>query len=587
MRQSTIDWGAFRNSLARHRESVLGLLLVLLALLAFANSFPGAFITDDITIVARNPLVNSLDLRAIFTTDYWGGDAKQAVLFRPLTILSFALNQRLLGPEAWAFHLVNVILHGVVSLVLFCLLRRWGIWPWSAFFAAALFAVHPMHGEVVNVMVGRSELLAALFFLLALYFAAAEEPRSLAAVFVLFGLAILSKESAITFLPALLLSDQYFRRGLKQRLPLYGGLLILTGGWLLYRKFGLVNGLRVPTEFSSEDAAIFQPLQLLSAPARVLTALKIQVIYLWKLLVPIKLQTIYSPQSVAAPVASLFSTWGVIICLVTGLLASLSVYGWRQRRLFGLAIPLYAASCVVTANIFFVSGVVMAERSAYLPSVWFCLTLVVLLPVPNFGKDVLQRGCFVLFTLLLLFMFTATLVRNRDFRDSVSLWSSGLERDRNNVIAGIFLIDAYTQKYENDKAIEIGEQILSNHPDSRRLLEIQARMLMDVGRSDEALLYLERAIRLMGNASTFELLTTVVAINAKLGRPVEALKWLDRIDPKSRDENYWKYRGNAYAELGDYAQALVCYRQIGDSPQAPEVKLLIDKLLMKMGKSTE
>ena len=60
---------------------------------------PAFFILDDIAIVQENPIVSSNDLRAIFTTDYWG-HGRDSGLYRPLTILSFALNRVLLGPGA-------------------------------------------------------------------------------------------------------------------------------------------------------------------------------------------------------------------------------------------------------------------------------------------------------------------------------------------------------------------------------------------------------------------------------------------------------------------------------------------------------
>ena len=119
--------------------------IVFVTLLIYLNSFPGTFIWDDHTIVVNNPLVNSLDVKGIFLSDYWM-NAGSGNLYRPVTILSLALNRALLGSSALAFHLINVLLHAGVCLLLWQMLRRWGFAPPLALLSALLFAVHPIHG---------------------------------------------------------------------------------------------------------------------------------------------------------------------------------------------------------------------------------------------------------------------------------------------------------------------------------------------------------------------------------------------------------------------------------------------------------
>ena len=72
------------------------LFLCLVVSLVYANSFPGAFIFDDIHIVQNNALVKNLDLATIFRSDYWHG-IDNTGLYRPLTILSLAVNRLVLG----------------------------------------------------------------------------------------------------------------------------------------------------------------------------------------------------------------------------------------------------------------------------------------------------------------------------------------------------------------------------------------------------------------------------------------------------------------------------------------------------------
>lgn len=566
---------------------MLSLLVFLLGILAFANSFPGDFFIDDVHLVAENPLVETMDLQTIFTTDYWGPQANKSGVFRPLTILSFALNRRLLGPEPWSFHLVNVILHGLTGLMLFHLLQGWNLSRMQSFFAAALFALHPIHSEVINVVVGRSELLVALFILLALNFARTASPWWLSIAGLCYLLALLAKEHAITFLAALLLSDFFSHKAIRARAPFYVALLALTCAWLLYRQFGLEYGPVNPFRNSPQLNAIYQPLGLLPAPIRILTALKIQLLYLGKLLFPIHLQAVYSGPATGSPVTSILSAWGALITSAAICLAGLAVYGWRHHRHIGLAIALYVVSFSVTANIFFVSGIVMAERAAYLPSAWFCMALATLLPAIDRIKGATRMVVVSLLSILLITAAALTWARNFDFSNQVRLWSKDFEHDPRNTIAGTYLIDAYIQSGDYNKAAEIGATILAHHPDLPESLEMQAWLLVRAGNPEQALVFADKALQQMGSTPTQGLLTTLVEVNVLLRRPTEVLKWLDRYDQIARVGYYWELKGNAYADLGMYRQAVESYLQAGEPPPESEVPFRLETLLRQLGEQEE
>jgi len=216
------------------------LVLPLLVALVYSFTFPGHFFMDDAQIVKANNLVYQLDLKVIFTTDYWGSGLDTG-LFRPLTILSFSLNRLIFGIDAWGYLLVNIALHAAVTLVFYLLLTKLGLALECAWLAAALFAVHPVHCEPVIELVGRSELLAALFSLLAIYFSRGTALRADFAALGCFLLALLSKESGVVVLAVVPLIDWFFERDLRKllvsRYRLYLGMVLLTLLWLAYRHF--------------------------------------------------------------------------------------------------------------------------------------------------------------------------------------------------------------------------------------------------------------------------------------------------------------------------------------------------------------
>src|SRR4029077_11939329 len=116
------------------------------------------FVYDDHhTIVTNTSIVRLTDLRAIVRHD----------VTRPLVNLSYAIDRALWGGEPFGFHASSVLLHMLNVALLFALARRLS-GSFAAFAAAALFAVHPMMTEAVGYVSGRSEVLCAMFFLLAL-----------------------------------------------------------------------------------------------------------------------------------------------------------------------------------------------------------------------------------------------------------------------------------------------------------------------------------------------------------------------------------------------------------------------------------
>jgi hypothetical protein len=105
-------------------------------------------------------------LREYFRSHYWREGTVETRAYRPITVLSYALTYRWLGralPPSWeAFpqHLLNLLLHLLAVPLVFALVRRVGASAEASLAAAAVFALHAIHSEVVAGIVGRSELLA-------------------------------------------------------------------------------------------------------------------------------------------------------------------------------------------------------------------------------------------------------------------------------------------------------------------------------------------------------------------------------------------------------------------------------------------
>ena len=129
-------------------------------------------------LLHRRAILSNSDLRAdspwsdLLVNDFWGtplhhsGSHKS---YRPICVATFRLNYLFSELEPFGYHLVNVILHGIVSVLFYYLTKYiFGDRKLPRLVATLLFIVHPIHTEAVASVVGRAEILACLFFLLSL-----------------------------------------------------------------------------------------------------------------------------------------------------------------------------------------------------------------------------------------------------------------------------------------------------------------------------------------------------------------------------------------------------------------------------------
>src|SRR5436309_13108343 len=128
----------------------LPLLIAAIAVCVHAGGLRNGFTFDDPYIVVENPLVSGPGGPwPIFASHYWAGHDPEGDLYRPVTVLSYWLNHRLGGAAPWSYHLVNCLLHGTVTALVYALFRRLTGTTAAAAAGALLFASHPVHTEAV------------------------------------------------------------------------------------------------------------------------------------------------------------------------------------------------------------------------------------------------------------------------------------------------------------------------------------------------------------------------------------------------------------------------------------------------------
>ncbi len=457
------------------------LLIAALTLLLYAGTLNNAFVLDDHAAIRDNPIVHRADLSEIFTTDYWSGyHADRSGLYRPLTILSYALQYRLGGDAPFGYHLLNILLHTTTALLLYRLVVDLTEKNDIALATALLFAVHPAISEAVCTAVGRADLLAAALTALSLIL---HLRRKTTGATIALLLALLCKENAIVGLALFALTDVFQYRTFSRK-SYRKPYLIYTGAILAYLlwRYHVLGALGL-----SQIDRLDNPLIELEPGLRLLNAAALLGRYLGLLALPGELSADYS--YAALPLATQFLSPHLAQVLLGLVLLPLTlVYSWHRhpRLCFGLAWTLLCLAPV--ANILLPIGTIMAERLLYLPAFGFCFGLAALL-------HKVQRNTLVLIALIALFSLR-TAFRVADWQDSYTLFSSATRTHPQSARAWRVLGKAHFQRGEDQQGLSALNQALQIFPDYYEIYNDLGTYHIQVAQYDRAFGNLEASLRI-------------------------------------------------------------------------------------------
>jgi len=344
-----------------------------------AASLANGFVYDDVQVIQRDQRVHRLDsLPALLTAPFWGSDYRNTA-YRPATTLAFALDWTAGGGRPVVFHATNVAVNLVVVALVLLLASR-VLTPAGSVVAALWFAVHPVHVEAVANGVGLAELLAAAGYLgaLAAYLAdgaaagagARGGPRRAwltVAVLAASAVAFFAKENAITLPAVLLLGDAWqARRSGRPAGEAFGRHALL---WIAVVALGLgylaARAHALGPEFGG--GAVASGIEGESLAGRALVMAPALLVWLRWMVWPLHLSADYLPDMfVPSARFGLAQVAGVLA------LALIALAAWKLRRRLpgvtvGVVFGLVTAS--LATNVVIPTGVLLAERLAYLPSV--------------------------------------------------------------------------------------------------------------------------------------------------------------------------------------------------------------------------
>ncbi|HEY2955733.1 MAG TPA: tetratricopeptide repeat protein [Candidatus Eisenbacteria bacterium] len=401
------------------------LIAALAAFALFAPTLAYDFVWDDRATVLHNQDIRSFRrLPAVFAGHAFAGAAMRDIdvieYYRPAWVLSLAVDHALWGERALGYHLTNVLLHALAAGLVAWLVFELGAGAGVAALAGALFAVHPVHAEAVAWVSARNELLLGVFVMLAfiahLHLRRGGGARAAALCLASFGLALLSKETAVLF-PAVVLAYEWTHR---ER----GTGKSATQEWMGFRARALWIALlaAVAVAFMAFRASIVKPLPVHDPlPTRLATAPGLVVENLRLLFVPIGLKVLHAIEPVRSPLAP------AAVLPAAVLVAALVLVAWALRRGGSLGLGL----AWILLGLAPVSGVAvllqpapLAERYLYLPSVGWALVVGALLARAGSRRSgALARAAPVVALAALPVFAAVTVAHMRPWRDELALAS--------------------------------------------------------------------------------------------------------------------------------------------------------------------
>lgn len=475
-------------------------LVCVLVVAVYFNTLKAEFTLDDVPIVQENALITDLgNLPKFFTTNYWGENPKNPdkSLYRPLTVLSYALNYAIHGLEPAGYHLVNMLLHAAVSLLLYLLVLRLIDDVLTALIAGILFAVHPVHTEVVAGIVGRAEIMALLGTLtccLAYDRAtrATGQPgrRPHAAWMVLavagYAFGIFSKEIGIVAPAVILLWEIVLpqKRSLLRARPaaivMFAGFAIVVTCFLILRA-GAVRSVSQNVGFVGVG-----PLD------RIWTALRVCLEYVGLLLMPVRLSADYWVTDV--PIARGITEPGVLGAIAVLLLMLITAaWSWRRCPAIAVGITFFLVSLFPVSNIPRPIGVMKAERLLYTPSAGLLLAIAAGLALLC-RHSATKRFVIPMIGLVVMVLSIRTWQRNYDWRDNRTLAEVTLRTSPDSVIFNTILATSYREQRDNVNARRHLERALAGQPDNLTSLFNLGNIELDEGNFDRAVELYRRAL---------------------------------------------------------------------------------------------
>ncbi len=400
--------------------------LVILVLAIYANSLGNNFVFDDqyLVLIYSRPRDFSHLLQMLLDS------------YRPVRNLSYMIDFFFWGAKPFGFHLTNVLLHAANSVLVFHLARRFQLESLTAFFAALIFAVHPIQTDAVTYISGRRDVLFTLFYLAGflsyLKYRSDKSYKYFGLFLVCWGLGLMAKEMAVS-LPLVIFIWNFCalwkeesgsggrrllavtRKALGQDKWLYLALTLAAVAFTWYMLFVRNASGRVNSEGVTYWGGSFL--------ATMLTVLRVHVWYVKQLLYPTPIAQYFG----AFEISTSLLDWRALAALI--IIGSMVTGGFlllKRNPLMAFAVLAYFAMLLPVSQLI-PHHELLADHYLYLPMMSFSLIAALVIKMFAAPSRESRKVVYGVAIALICLLGVMTIFRNRDWKDELALWQANYE----------------------------------------------------------------------------------------------------------------------------------------------------------------
>lgn len=586
MAKAKKNQGATASGTDDRKNVVAYAIIFLFAFVLYGQTMTYDYALDDTIVITSNEFTKAgvKGIGDILSYDtFTGFFGKQKLLvaggrYRPLSLISFAIEYELFGLKPGFSHFINIVLYALTGILIYklllLLLSGYAVKKWHLslpFIATMLFMAHPVHTEVVANIKGRDEIMTLLGSLLALWYTLKylqfKHYKYLIYSSLFFFLGLMSKENTITFLAVIPLTVYFFtNHSLKDNFISLTPLLLASAVFLIIRQ-------RILGDFSAPVAKelMNNPFLDASNSEKFATIFYTLGLYIKLLFFPHPLTYDYYPKEIPIIGWGDIRAWGSLLIYL--ILGGLAFWKFKKGSILSFSILFFIATLSVVSNLVFPVGTFMNERFIYISSLGFAIIIAWLLVkyIPVLIKH-LQQSQTVLTTSLAIILVAFTLKtwsRNPAWENDLSLFTTDVETSVNSAKGNAAAAAKYrelaekqgvlpAEKAQNyEKAIQYWTKALELHPDYFDVaLDLGITHFRHNRNIDMTLKYFKQAY--MINADNSKIYQFYAAVFNELKDPVKKLQFFTELNQLKPNKYYVLYElGATYGkELNNLDMAI-------------------------------
>lgn len=541
------------------KNYLLIVLLFAVSFASYANTITNDFVWDDTEIARENPDIREIrNIPKLLVSPYGHPSqfGRDVLFYRPAVMISYIADYKLWGIDGGGFHITNIILHSLTVLMIFFFLVKISENAHLSFLSSLIFSTHPIHTQSVSWISGRTDILCALFYILAMILFFDSKKRKgwikgiiFTASIISFFFSLLSKEMAI-ILPLLLIAyellaikNKRLQDFIKDCLPRYSAFIPPVIFYLFLRRFAMKGNIY----HSSSDSALVDRLSPMAGTFSD---------YIRFLLFPFNLNSLYPPESNSFHLPAFL----LLLFFLTSIFYMAYIKRTEFNRLLLFGSIWLITTLLPVSNLIPFSPITKSEHFLYLPSAGFSIIAAIFIAdifkiSTSAEKPSVKLTAVALTGIIILSFISLSLSRNKVWKNELTLFSDQVRRNPGFARAHFNLGLAYKAEGNTVSAMNKFQTAASMEPSMSYAYVNIGNIFFDNGDTKSAIEYYLKALNL--NKSDGYLRNNLGVAFGIEGKTDEALKEFQealKINPQFVSP--YVNLGNLYASIRNFEKSL-------------------------------